>query len=85
MESYRGKKCIYMYNLSRRREIAFIGKVDYFGGQLLILIPKKKINLSAFVEYFNSEYFYSQFTFSGRFKIGQSQLCNCPIDLKLDY
>lgn len=36
------KKCIYIHNLTRRKDISFEGKVDYFGGGLIILIPKKK-------------------------------------------
>jgi adenine-specific DNA-methyltransferase len=36
-----GKDCIYIYNLTRKTNIAFIGKVNYFGCGLIILIPKK--------------------------------------------
>ena len=36
-----GKQCIYIYNLTRQTKIAFKGNVSYFGGGLIILIPKK--------------------------------------------
>ena len=53
----KGKSCIYIHNLTRKDEVAFLGKVDYFGGNLLILIPKKKCNLKKFVKYLNSNSF----------------------------
>lgn len=37
-----GKDCIYIYNLTRKQNVAFVGKVSYFGGGLLMLIPKKR-------------------------------------------
>ena len=40
-----GKECIYICNLTRNEQVAFIGEVTYFGGDLIILIPKKKCNL----------------------------------------
>lgn len=70
------KDCLYMTNLSRKEKVCFQGKVRYFGGNLLMMIPKYDIDLSKFEEYFNSENFKSNFMFSGRFKIGQRQLCN---------
>tara|TARA_Y200000002_G_scaffold375259_1_gene377262 strand:+ start:289 stop:1461 length:1173 start_codon:yes stop_codon:yes gene_type:complete len=71
-----GKECIYVSNLTRNKEVAFIGKVEYFGGSLLMMVPKKKINLKKIVEYLNSEKFKSNYMFSGRFKIGHKQLSN---------
>ena len=70
-----GKDCIYVYNLTRKPDIAFIGKIGYFGGGLLMLNPKKQCDLNKVVEYLNSIRFKNNFTFSGRFKIGQRQLC----------
>ena len=52
-----GKECIYIYNLSRKKNIAFKGKVNYFGGGLIILIPKKDCNINKFVSYLNSNNF----------------------------
>jgi adenine-specific DNA-methyltransferase len=71
-----GKKCIYIHNLSRKKEIAFAGKVNYFGGNLLILIPKVPINLDKLVSYLNSDKFKINYMYSKRFKIGHRQLSN---------
>ena len=38
----KNKLCIYVRNLTRKSEIAFIGTVNYFGGGLLALIPKNE-------------------------------------------
>jgi len=73
------KECIYIYNLTRNPHVAFIGKVQYFGGGLLLLIPKKKCNLTKIVSYINSGRFKENFMFSGRFKIGHRQICNSCI------
>ena len=73
------KECIYIYNLTRTPHVAFIGKVQYFGGGLLLLIPKKKCNLTKIVSYINSDKFKDNFMFSGRFKIGHRQICNSCI------
>jgi adenine-specific DNA-methyltransferase len=37
-----GKDCIYIYNLTRIKNIAFVDKVRYFGGGLIMLLPKKE-------------------------------------------
>ena len=58
-----GKDCIYIYNLTRKLNVSFDGKVSYFGGSVIMLLPKKKCNLDNFM-------------FSGRFKIGHRQICN---------
>lgn len=79
MNANLGKECIYIYNLTRKSNISFVGKVNYFGGGLIILIPKKKCNLNNIVSYINSEKFKENFMFSGRFKIGHRQLCNSYI------
>jgi len=77
-----GKECIYIYNLTRRKNIAFKGNVKYFGGGLIILIPKKKINLDTILSYLNSDDFKSNFIFSKRFKIGHRQISNSYIPIK---
>jgi len=82
MKANAGKPCIYVYNLTRQEKVAFIGQVQYFGGGLLMLVPKEEIleeSLEKYVDYLNSAEFKQSFTFSGRFKIGQRQLCNCKI------
>ncbi len=81
-----GKDCIYIYNLTRKSNIAFLGKVSYFGGGLIMLIPTKKCNLNNIVSYLNSDIFKENFMFSGRFKIGHRQICNSyiPNEYKTD-
>ncbi len=73
-----GKKCIYVSNLTRNKEVAFEGKVEYFGGSLLMMIPKKEVDLKKIVKHLNSDTFKENYTFSNRFKIGHKQLCNSP-------
>jgi adenine-specific DNA-methyltransferase len=70
------KECIYLYNLTRKNNIAFKDKVSYFGGNLICLIPKKNINLDKILLYLNSIEFKNNFMFSGRFKCGHRQLYN---------
>jgi adenine-specific DNA-methyltransferase len=74
-----GKDCIYIYNLTRKTNVSFIGKVKYFGGGLIMLTPKKNCNLNNIVSYINSTVFKDNFTFSGRFKIGHRQISNSYI------
>jgi len=74
-----GKECIYIYNLTRREKIAFKGNVKFFGGGLIILIPKKDIDLDKIISYLNSDDFKKNFMFSGRFKIGHRQISNSYI------
>ena len=77
-----GKDCIYIYNLTRKIKIAFLGKVNYFGGGLILLIPKKECNLTNIISYLNSNTFKQNFIFSGRFKIGHRQISNSFIPNK---
>lgn len=83
MENSMGKECIYVNNLTRNETIAFVDKVQYFGGTLIMLIPKKKCNLHNIVRYMNSDKFKTNFTFSKRFKIGHRQISysNIPEEL----
>ena len=74
-----GKDCIYIYNLTRRPNVAFLGKVKYFGGSLIMLKPKKDCDLNNIVSYMNSNKFKENFMFSGRFKIGHRQISNSYI------
>jgi len=74
-----GKECIYIYNLTRKANVSFIGNVQYFGGGLIMLKPKKECNIKKIVSYINSNTFKDNFMFSGRFKIGHRQICNSYI------
>jgi adenine-specific DNA-methyltransferase len=80
MKKYKGEECIYVSPLTRDKKVAFIGKVDYFGG-LIMMRPHKKCDLEKVIKYLNSEKFKSNYMYSGRFKIGQRQLVNSYITL----
>ena len=75
------KECIYIYNLTRKPKVAFLGRVNYFGGGLIMLKPKKtcNFNLINILSYINSNTFKNNFMFSGRFKIGHRQISNSYI------
>jgi adenine-specific DNA-methyltransferase len=77
-----GKDCIYIYNLTRKENISFLGKVNYFGGGLIMLKPKKQCNLTKIISYLNSDTFKNNFMFSGRFKIGHRQISNSYIPIE---
>jgi len=77
-----GKDCIYIYNLTRKENISFLGKVNYFGGGLIMLKPKKPCNLQSIIYYLNSGTFKTNFMFSGRFKIGHRQISNSYIPIE---
>jgi adenine-specific DNA-methyltransferase len=82
MESMRGNACIYMRTMTRKKEVAFEGTVQYYGGSLLCLIPRVAgIDLKKAVEYMNTDKFQDNYIYSGRFKIGQKQLLNAIIEL----
>jgi adenine-specific DNA-methyltransferase len=70
-----------MHSLCRKKEVAFLGKVDYFTGTMLCLIPKEKVDLKEVCAYLNSEAFQKNYMYSGRFKIGQRQLLNAPLPI----
>jgi len=74
-----GEDCIYIYNLTRKSNVSFIGKVNYFGSSLIMLKPKIECNLINIVSYLNSNKFKNNFIFSGRFKIGHRQISNSYI------
>jgi adenine-specific DNA-methyltransferase len=75
------KDCIYIYNLSRQKNVAFKGKINYFGGNLIMLSPKKKLNLDKIVNFLNTDVFKNNFMFAGRFKIGHRQISNSYFDI----
>ena len=80
------EQCIYVYNQSREHEIAFIGEVNYFGGNLMLLLPKtqyKNINLINITNYLNSDSFREQYTTDkNRFRISHKQLATSYIEYK---
>ena len=79
MRDNRDRDCIYIYTQSRKQQIAFRGKVGYFGGNLLMLLPKvETINdtesLEKITTYINGGAFRRNFTNSGRFRIKHSNI-----------
>ena len=81
-----GRDCIYVYTLTRRNRVAFAGKVQHFGGGLLMLVPKvtevaeiTSYEINTIVSYLNSDAFKNNFMFSGRFKIGHRAISNSII------
>jgi adenine-specific DNA-methyltransferase len=81
MEERKGEDCIYVRTITRKTEVSFVGKVGYFGGGLIMLIPTKDVNLHSVVEYLNSEKFKKNFMFAKRFKIGHRQISNSSITI----
>lgn len=81
IENNMGKECIYISNLTRQEEVAFIDKVQYFGGALIILIPQEEIDLKKVVSYLNNKKFKNNFIYAGRFKIGHRQLSNSLVEI----
>jgi adenine-specific DNA-methyltransferase len=77
-----GQDCIYIYNLTRKANVSFMGKVNYFGGGLIMLKPTKKCDLNKIMSYINSDTFKNNFMYSGRFKIGHRQICNSYIPIE---
>ena len=79
IEDNLGKPCIYVRNMTRQSEVAFISQVQHFGGTLLCLIPKESMNqdkLLKIIALLNSKVFQSDYMYSGRFKIGHKQMSN---------
>ena len=77
-----GKPCIFVRNMTRNQEVAFIDTVQNFGGSLLCLIPKAAMSedaLKKIVAFLNTKEFQKDYMYSGRFKIGQKQVCNIVV------
>lgn len=75
-----GKPCIYVRNMTRQKEVAFKGTVQYFGGTLLCLVPRNdKVDLDDVVKKLNNDDFKRDYMYSGRFKIGHKQICNVSL------
>jgi len=77
IKKYWGKPCIYVRNMTRNKEVAFTGKVQYFGGALLCLVPKNDMSeaaLQKIVQHINSTEFQKDYMYAGRFKIGHKQI-----------
>lgn len=80
VEQNMGRDCIYVRTMTRKQEVAFVGKVQYFGGSLIMIVPKISCDLHKIVAFLNSHEFTHNFMFSNRFKIGHRQIANSIID-----
>lgn len=77
IQKFMGKSCIYIRNITRNKEVAFIGQVQYFGGSLLCLVPKNNMTeseLQKVIQHINSATFQKDYMYAGRFKIGHKQI-----------
>ena len=82
IQKYWGRSCIYIRNMTRNKEVAFIGKVQYFGGSLLCLVPKTEMTeteIQKIIQYINSPVFQKDYIYAGRFKIGHKQISTAII------
>lgn len=76
------RDCLYISTITRKPNVCFAGKVQYFGGSLIIMIPKNdNIDITYFRDKINSAEFKKNYTYSKRFKIGHKQLCNALLDI----
>lgn len=77
IQRYGGRACIYVRNMTRNKEVAFVGTVQYFGGALLCLVPKEDMSdadIQKIVQHLNSPLFQKDYMYAGRFKIGHKQI-----------
>ena len=75
IDERKGKDCIYVRTMTRKAEVAFIGKVQYFSGALLCLVPKEDgLDLAPILKVLNGSDVKKDYIYSGRFKIGQKQV-----------
>lgn len=77
-----GRPCAYLNMLTRTSSPAFLGTVQYFGGQLLCIVPRTEealIRLCDLVAFLNSDVFRKEHTYAGRFKAGQREVANCAL------
>jgi len=81
MEENKNKDCIYVKNLTREKKVAFKSKVMYFGGSLLMLLPKEEnLDMDKIVKILNNEETKKNYMYANRFKIGHRQLSSLLIE-----
>lgn len=84
IRQHEGSDCVYVRNMTRKPEIAFRGKVQYFGGMLLCLVPKQPMTnaqLDSVVASMNAKTFRENYMYAGRFKIGHKQVSSAFVTL----
>lgn len=79
------KECLYIHNLTRKKKVCFKSNVQYFGGNLLMILPKdeKKVNLNKLCNYLNSDEFKNNYLYSNRFIIKHKNIKDCYIEQKI--
>ena len=79
IDKNKGKECLFIHNLTRKEEVCFKSDVQYFGGNLLMILPKndKKVDLTNLCKYFNSNEFKTNYLYSNRFIIKQKNIKDC--------
>mgnify|MGYP001204146871 CR=1 FL=1 len=85
IEKNKGKECLYIHNLTRKEKVCFKSNVQYFGGNLLMILPKNinNVDLTNLCNYFNSNDFKDNYLYSNRFIIKQKNIKNCYIPNKI--
>ena len=80
IDKNKGKECLYIHNLTRKEEVCFKSDVQYFGGNLLMILPKNNnVDLTKLCTYFNSNEFKTNYLYSNRFIIKQKNIKDCYI------
>ncbi len=76
MRSMWGRECVYVRTVTRKDIVAFKSTVQYFGGSLICIVLKEGscASLDAIIQTLNSPEYRQNYTYSGRFKIGQKQV-----------
>jgi adenine-specific DNA-methyltransferase len=75
-----GQRCIYVRTITRKREIAWIDTVRPFVGALLCCVPKTPQGAMMLETVLRVlETVRESYTYAGRFKIGQKQMCELPL------
>ena len=78
-----GRPCIYVKNITRDPNPAFVSVVSYFSGSLICLLPRREMSaedLGKIASYINNDSVKANYMQSGRFSIGQKQLSFMNID-----
>ena len=70
--------------MTRKEEVCFKSNVQYFGGNLLMILPKNNnVDLINLCKYFNSYEFKTNYLYSKRFIIKQKNIKDCYIPNKI--
>lgn len=82
MLEHKNEPCLYAKVLTRNSNVFFTGKVQLYDGSLLCMFPKQHVTeeqLDRLSNCLNSCEFLQHFLYSGRYKVGQKTLSDCPV------